>query len=106
MYSLTLSHIYIIVNTCGRITNQTELESSNTSVQSLLNSPNPNHQVGTKATTAVISARTAFCECEEIKPNSKTCKKLIVQELCESQGGRPELSVLTSLLVSVDVKNY
>ena len=35
------------------------------------------------------------------------CKKEnIVQELCESRGGRPELSVLTSLLVSVDVKNY
>ena len=32
--------------------------------------------------------------------------KIIVQELCESRGGRPELSILTSLLVSVDVKNY
>ena len=31
---------------------------------------------------------------------------LIVQELCESRGGRPGLSVLTNLLVSVDVKNY
>ena len=30
----------------------------------------------------------------------------IVQELCERLGGRPGLSVLTSLLVSVDVKNY
>ena len=30
----------------------------------------------------------------------------IVQQLCESRGGRPELSVLKSLLVSVDVKNY
>ena len=30
----------------------------------------------------------------------------IVQELCESRGGRPELSVLTSVLVSVDVKLY
>ena len=30
----------------------------------------------------------------------------IVQELCESRGGRPEPSVLTSLLVFVDVKNY
>ena len=30
----------------------------------------------------------------------------IVQEMCESRGGRPELSVLSSLLVSVDVKNY
>ena len=29
----------------------------------------------------------------------------IVQELCESRGGRPGLSVLTSLLVS-DVKIY
>ena len=32
--------------------------------------------------------------------------KFIVQELCDSRGGRPGLSVLTSLLVSVDVKNY
>ena len=31
---------------------------------------------------------------------------VIVQELCESPGGRPGLSVLTSLLVSVDVKLY
>ena len=31
---------------------------------------------------------------------------IIVQELCESRGGRPELSVLTSLLASVDVKIY
>ena len=31
---------------------------------------------------------------------------LIVQELCESRGGRPELSVLTSLLVSVDVNLF
>jgi len=30
----------------------------------------------------------------------------IVQEMCESRGGRPGLSVLTSLLVSVDVKIY
>ena len=30
----------------------------------------------------------------------------IVQELCESRGGRPGLLVLTSLLVSVDVKIY
>ena len=29
---------------------------------------------------------------------------VIVQELCESRGGRPGLSVLRSLLVSVDVK--
>ena len=28
----------------------------------------------------------------------------IVQELCESRGGRPGLSVLTSLMISVDVK--
>ena len=39
-----------------------------------------------------------------------TCRYIvttfIVQELCESRGGRPGLSVLTSLLVSVDVKIY
>ena len=34
------------------------------------------------------------------------CHHHIVQELCESRGGRPGLSVLTSLLVSVDVKIY
>ena len=32
--------------------------------------------------------------------------KSLVHELCESRGGRPGLSVLTSLLVSVDVKIY
>ena len=32
--------------------------------------------------------------------------RFIVQEVCESRGGRPGLSVLTSLLVSVDVKLY
>ena len=38
---------------------------------------------------------------------SKLCGvEIMVQELCESRGGRPGLSVLTSLLVSVDVKNY
>ena len=29
-----------------------------------------------------------------------------VQELCESRGGRPGLPVLTSLVVSVDVKQH
>ena len=29
-----------------------------------------------------------------------------VQELCESQGGRPGLLVLMSLMVSVDVKQH
>ena len=33
-------------------------------------------------------------------------QSLIVQELCESPGGRPGLSVLMSLLVSVDVRRY
>ena len=32
--------------------------------------------------------------------------RVIVQEVCESRGGRPGLSVLTSLLVSVDLKIY
>ena len=29
-----------------------------------------------------------------------------VQEMCESRGGRPGLSVLTSLMVFVDIKQY
>ena len=33
-------------------------------------------------------------------------QQVIVQELCESRGGRPGLSVLTSLLASADVKLY
>ena len=42
-----------------------------------------------------------------LKVNSSlTMINHIVQELCESRGGRPELAVLTSLLVSVDVTNY
>ena len=36
----------------------------------------------------------------------RAADRSIVQELCESRGGRPGLSVLTSLLVSVDVKLY
>ena len=40
-----------------------------------------------------------------VGPWWKLCE-FIVQELCESRGGRPGLSVLTSLQVSVDVKNY
>ena len=34
------------------------------------------------------------------------CFSLRVQELCESRGGRPGLSVLMSLTVSVDVKQH
>ena len=41
-----------------------------------------------------------------VKTEETVSHRLIVQELCESRGGRPELSVLTSLLVSVDVKLY
>ena len=43
---------------------------------------------------------------EDIKQKQNERTNGIVQELCESQGGRPGLSVLTSLLVSVDVKVY
>ena len=41
-----------------------------------------------------------------IRRTTKVKGGIIVQELCESRGGRPGLSVLTSLLVSVDVKIY
>ena len=45
-------------------------------------------------------------ESRAIRSLWRTHFTVIVQELCESRGGRPGLSVLTSLLVSVDVKNY
>ena len=41
-----------------------------------------------------------------LKRKTRDRKFVIVQELCESRGGRPGLSVLTSLLASVDVKLY
>ena len=50
--------------------------------------------------TQLLSALVYFETRRKRKSNS------IVQELCESRGGRPGLSVLTSLLVSVDVKIY
>ena len=43
---------------------------------------------------------------EHIMYNEDEIETVIVQEQCESRGGCPGLSVLMSLLVSVDVKNY
>ena len=40
------------------------------------------------------------------KPYGVCGQQHIVQELCESRGGHPGLSVLTSFLVSLDVKLY
>ena len=53
------------------------------------------------ADNCVSLARTNTVSSTITKP-----KLNIVQELCESRGGRPGLSVLTNLLVSVDVKIY
>ena len=47
-----------------------------------------------------------FEQSSKSQMNNNNNNKFIVQLLCESRGGRPGLSVLTSLLVSVDVKNY
>ena len=41
-----------------------------------------------------------------LQPSITRLQESIVQELCESRGGLPGLSVLTNLLVSVDVKIY
>ena len=43
---------------------------------------------------------------QQLKAQLNLKHYIIVQELCESPGGRPGLSLLTSLLVSVDVKIY
>ena len=42
----------------------------------------------------------------DVKQHERKSCVDIDQELCESRGGRPGLSVLTSLLVSADVKLY
>ena len=41
-----------------------------------------------------------------IRDKLRPVRDIIVQELCGSRGGRPGLSVLTSLMASVDVKIY
>ena len=50
----------------------------------------------------------AACSCYSTGDKNKQINMCLdtVQELCESRGGRPGLSVLTSLLVSVDIKLY
>ena len=44
--------------------------------------------------------------CQYKECDGRLALKDIVQELCASRDGHPGLSVLTSLLVSVDVKIY
>ena len=60
-----------------------------------------------KAVTNVVDCG-ATTQLESYKTQLSPLRRqaFIVQELCESRGGRPGLSVLTSLLVSVDVKIY
>ena len=71
---------------------------------------NPPFQAGngyTKSTILGQSTTSSLALPADIKGISLWLSHpLIVQELCESRGGRPGLSVLTSLLVSVDVKLY
>ena len=62
--------------------------------------------LGTGAQDVHLDFHTAPELCVDKCTCSLAIYKGIVQELCESRGGRPGLSVLTSLLVSVDVKNY
>ena len=55
------------------------------------------------------SRRTCLIIISSGNPLYQTTKQLLNnrgQELCESRGGRPGLSVLTSLTVSVDVKQH
>jgi len=56
--------------------------------------------------TKVARNRVTYFRSFDYIRNKITPQTDIVQELCESRGGRLGLSVLTSLLVSVDVKNY
>ena len=51
-----------------------------------------------------FNVQTFFCIVFQYKHSLRHSIRIIVQELCESRGGRPGLSVLRSLLVSVGVK--
>ena len=53
-----------------------------------------------------MATKTAHSSRKGLRRELTAPEETIVQELCESGGGRPGLSVLTSLLVSVDVKIY
>ena len=65
----------------------------------------PGHSVVYSRDQASVFKVPAWSQCSVFKGLGQ-CIQGIVQELCESRGGRPGLSVLTSLLVSVDVKIY
>ena len=69
------------------------------STASLSRFPGPIQFVTRGAITGQLSKAIVY-------PLTVKAHDVIVQELCESRGGRPGLSVLTSLLVSVDVKLY
>jgi len=64
----------------------------------------------TKTKCMLMATRQKHQKKKELPLNLKfettPIEQVIVPELCESRGGRPGLSVLTSLLVSVDVKIY
>ena len=53
-----------------------------------------------------VLSHSCFCLAALLHGATATFLLLRVQELCDSRGGRPGLSVLTSLLVSVDVTLY
>ena len=63
-------------------------------------------QTGTLDLLLVLTGLRDARSGDDLSVDRRTVLPSIVQELCESRGGRPGLSVLTSLLVSVDVKNY
>ena len=56
--------------------------------------------------TAQVADSVIYISTDNVFNGTTVLLPLIVQELCESRGGRPGLSVLTSLLASVDVKIY
>ena len=78
--------------------------------------PTPQHRIGgyskTRYKKLVNHAETHASAVSLLESGEQRYIKAVivivigVQELCESRGGRPGLSVLTSLLVSVDVKLY
>ena len=78
-----------------------EYSFTSTETRRLVRMDRPGRTEGRKETWCLKSTETIRL-IRDGEPGTAT----IVQELCESRGGRPVLSVLTSLLVSADVKNY
>ena len=108
---------YSKITSCHFVTTPASADLNLTSIRLLINFTGSTHRRSAYLLTQGIRDRggirsklqsmvTDLVACLQLFLRSFPVAHHIVQELCESRGGRPGLSVLTSLLVSVDVKLY